>query len=233
MAGWLGGLPTRCWCAELARDAVGRGMGSPSIPHSPLSGGRHERKSSVHGGYLIPPYEWPRHQKCRGKVQDVGVSILVSAREKTLYRILLPRKNGRVITGPIALCSLELYRGALFFILPWWFRYLLALRYERGSLVAHGTVGAGYTRGKRLVIQFNKNKHSSPQDLEDTLDVLIDTGSRYDRRQLGPAGLKAWEVRNHQPWNTKSNAREGPKKPEHDLRHYLRRTRQYIYESSS
>lgn len=34
----------------------------------------------------------------------------------------------------------------------------------------------------------------SMQDLDDTLDALIEAASRYDRRQLGPAGLKAWEV---------------------------------------
>lgn len=34
------------------------------------------------------------------------------------------------------------------------------------------------------------------KDLDDTLDMLIGAGARYDRRQLGPAGLKAWEVRN-------------------------------------
>lgn len=33
------------------------------------------------------------------------------------------------------------------------------------------------------------------QDLDNTLDMLIDAGARYDRRQLGPAGMKAWEVR--------------------------------------
>lgn len=32
------------------------------------------------------------------------------------------------------------------------------------------------------------------QDLDDTLDALIEAAARYDRRQLGPAGLKAWEV---------------------------------------
>lgn len=32
------------------------------------------------------------------------------------------------------------------------------------------------------------------QDLDNTLDTLIEAAARYDRRQLGPAGLKAWEV---------------------------------------
>ncbi|CAM9970530.1 unnamed protein product, partial [Laminaria digitata] len=36
-------------------------------------------------------------------------------------------------------------------------------------------------------------------DLDDTLDILIETGARYDRRQLGPAGLKAWEVQSMSP----------------------------------
>lgn len=36
--------------------------------------------------------------------------------------------------------------------------------------------------------------HCPLQDLDDTLDTLIEAASRYDRRQLGPAGLKAWEV---------------------------------------
>lgn len=35
--------------------------------------------------------------------------------------------------------------------------------------------------------------HAS-QDLDHTLDMLIDAAARYERRQLGPAGMSAWEV---------------------------------------
>lgn len=32
------------------------------------------------------------------------------------------------------------------------------------------------------------------QDLDLTLELLIDAAARYERRQLGPAGMSAWEV---------------------------------------
>ncbi|CAM9433698.1 unnamed protein product [Scytosiphon promiscuus] len=42
------------------------------------------------------------------------------------------------------------------------------------------------------------------KDLDDTLDMLIEAASRYDRRQLGPAGLKAWEVKFMTPTELKT-----------------------------
>ncbi|CAM9259846.1 unnamed protein product, partial [Discosporangium mesarthrocarpum] len=41
------------------------------------------------------------------------------------------------------------------------------------------------------------------KDLDDTLDLIITAASRYDRRNLGPAGLKAWEVNNMSPGHFK------------------------------
>eukprot|EP00752_Nemacystus_decipiens_P018201 g16330.t1 len=42
------------------------------------------------------------------------------------------------------------------------------------------------------------------KDLDDTLATLIEAASRYDRRQLGPAGLKAWEVKCMTPTELKA-----------------------------
>ncbi|CAM9242050.1 unnamed protein product, partial [Ectocarpus sp. 8 AP-2014] len=41
-------------------------------------------------------------------------------------------------------------------------------------------------------------------DLDDTLDSLIEAAARYDRRQLGPGGLKAWEVKCMTPTELKA-----------------------------
>ncbi|CAM9515707.1 unnamed protein product [Ectocarpus fasciculatus] len=45
---------------------------------------------------------------------------------------------------------------------------------------------------------------ASKQDLDDTLDLLIEAAARYDRRQLGPGGLKAWEVKCMTPTELKA-----------------------------
>ncbi|CAM9317367.1 unnamed protein product, partial [Sphacelaria rigidula] len=45
------------------------------------------------------------------------------------------------------------------------------------------------------------------KDLDDTLDMLIEAAARYDRRQLGLAGSKAWETKCMDPFELKEALR--------------------------